>query len=163
MARELRFRSAANVKITQKVPSGRNVRPAAAAHRTSAQRQKSMHDRETAAELVGLISEMLQQHGHNIEGKDGPICCLASNEFVVAMYLVEPSHAFYEILRHDDGENMLKVFTAVRRMGSNTIDLRLYRDGPWQKSFRSFVDETTDPGRARNLIRRTDLGLMKLH
>jgi hypothetical protein len=122
-----------------------------------------MHDRETATELVGLISELLQQHGHNIEGKDEPICCLASNEFVVAMYLVEPSHAFYEILQHDDGENMLKVFTAVRRMGSNTIDLRLYRDGPWQKSFRSFVDETIDPGRARNLNRRTDLGLMKLH
>ena len=58
---------------------------------------------------------------------------------------------------------MLKVFTAVRRMGSNTIDRRLYRDGPWQKSFRSFVDETIDPGRARNLNRRTDLGLMKLH
>jgi hypothetical protein len=110
-----------------------------------------------AAELVGLISEMLQQHGHNIEGKDGPICCLASNEFVVAMYLVEPSHAFYEILQHDDGENMLKVFTAVWRMDSNTIDLRLCRDGPWQKSFRSFVDETIDPGRARNLNRRTDL------
>jgi hypothetical protein len=124
---------------------------------------KSMHDGETAAELVGLIIEMLQQHGHNIEGKDGPICCLASNQFVVAMHLVEPSDAFYEILQYDDAENMLKVFTAVRRMGSNTIDLRLYCDGPWQKSFRSFVDETIDPARARNLNRRTDLGLMKLH
>ncbi len=122
-----------------------------------------MRDRKTVAELVGLISEILRQHGHEIEGKDGPICCLASDEFVVAMYLVEPSHAFYEILQHDDGENIVKVFTAVVRTDSNTIDLRLYRDGLWQKSFRTFVDESIDPARARDLNHHTNLGTMKLH
>jgi hypothetical protein len=58
---------------------------------------------------------------------------------------VKPGLALYEILQHAHGENLSQVFVAMWHCTLGKPDLRLYRDGPWQRRFRSFADDSLDP------------------
>ena len=90
-------------------------------------------------------SPLLRQYGRDVEGDDRVTRCFATDEFFVATYAVEPGLALYQISQHADGENISQVFVATWHYTSGTPDLRLYRDGPWRRRFRSFADDSLDP------------------
>ena len=102
-------------------------------------------------ELIGLTDALLWQYGRDIEQVDRTTRCFATDEFIVATYIVEPGLALYQISQHDHGENVSQVFVATWHCASGTPDLRLYRDGPWRRRFRSFADDSLDPAPARVL------------
>ena len=103
--------------------------------------------REAVTELIRLTDGLLRQYGRDIEEVDRTTRCFATDEFLVAAYMVEPGLALYEISQHDHGENVSRVFVATWH-ASGTPDLRLYRDGPWLRRFRSFAG-SSDRGPAR--------------
>jgi hypothetical protein len=108
-------------------------------------------DREVVTELIGLTENLLRQYGRDVELGDKATRCLATDEFLVVTYTVEPCLAFYQISQHAHGENISQVFVATWHSASGTPDLKLYRDGPWRRRFRSFADDSLDAGPARVL------------
>ena len=108
-------------------------------------------DREAVTELIRLTDNLLRQYGRDVEGDDSVTRCFATDEFLVATYTVEPGLALYQISQHADGENVSQVFVATWHCTSGTPDLRLYRDGPWRRRFRSFADDSLEPAPPRLL------------
>ena len=107
--------------------------------------------REAVTELIRLTDNLLRQYGRDVEGDDSVTRCFATDEFLVATYTVEPGLALYQISQHADGENVSQVFVATWHCTSGTPDLRLYRDGPWRRRFRSFADDSLEPAPPRLL------------
>jgi hypothetical protein len=105
-------------------------------------------DRDAVTELIRLTDNLLRQYGRDIEEVDRTTRCFATDEFIVATYIAEPGLALYQISQHDHGENISQVFVATWHSASGTPDLRLYSDGPWRRRFRSFADDSLDPGPA---------------
>ena len=112
---------------------------------------RTAFDREVVTELIGLTDNLLRQYGRDVELDDKATRCFATDEFLVVTYTVEPGLAFYQISQHAHGENMSQVFVATWHSASGAPDLRLYRDGPWQRRFRSLADDSLDTGPARVL------------
>lgn len=108
-------------------------------------------DREAVAELIRLADNLLRQYGRDVEEDDRVTRCFATDEFLVATYTVEPGLALYQISQHAHGESVSQVFVATWHCTSGTPDLRLYRDGPWRRRFRSFADDSLEPAPPRFL------------
>jgi hypothetical protein len=106
--------------------------------------------RETADELIWLSDELLRRYGLNIDADDRRVRCLVVSEFFVATYSVQPDLTIYRIVQVDDEANISQLFAAARHRGSGTTDLWLYRDGPWEKTFRKLVTKIVDLGPSRD-------------
>src|SRR5690349_11540356 len=96
---------------------------------------------ERADELIRLSAGLLLRFGRDIEADNGLIRCLVIEGFVVATYPEEPDLTIYRILHLDDEQNILHLFAAARHRDSTSTDLRLCRDGPWEKTFRKIGTE----------------------
>ena len=100
--------------------------------------------RERANELLWLSAELLRRYGLDIDADHRLVRCLVLSEFFVATYAVQPDLTIYRIVQLDDERNISQLFAAARHGDSGTTDLWLYRDGPWEKTFRKLVTEIVD-------------------
>jgi hypothetical protein len=99
---------------------------------------------ERANELVCLSDGLLRCYGLDIDADYRVVRCLVLSEFFVATYSVQPDLTMYRIVQVDDEANMSHLFAAARHRGSATTDLWLYRDGPWEETFRKLATEIVD-------------------
>jgi hypothetical protein len=96
---------------------------------------------ETADGLIWLLDMLLCQHGRDIDADNRMIRCLAMSEFLIATYSVLPDLTVYRIAQLDNEQNVSQLFAATWHRGSGTTDLQLYRDGPWEDTFRRIGTE----------------------
>ena len=96
---------------------------------------------ETANELIRLTDKLLRHYGRDIDGDNLTVRCLVLSDFFVTTYSVQPDLTVYRILQLDDEANISQLFAATCRCGSEMPDLLLYRDGPWEKTFRKLSSE----------------------
>jgi len=96
---------------------------------------------ETANELIGLTEKLLRRYAREIDADNLTVRCLVMSEFFLATYSVQPDLTVYRILRLDIEQNISHLFAATWRCGSGISDLRLYRDGPWEETFRKIGSE----------------------
>jgi len=95
-----------------------------------------------ANELTRLSEALPWRFGRDIEADDRSVRCLVLAGFFVAVYSEEPDLTTYRILQFNDERNIRHLFAAARRGGSG--DLLLYRDGPWEETFRKLGNEMID-------------------
>src|SRR3974377_1120964 len=101
---------------------------------------------ETANELIRLSDELLGRYGRDIEADNLIVRCLVMSEFLITTYSVQPDLTVYRILHLDNEQNISQLFAATRHEGSGTTDLQLYREGPWEETFRKIGTEMVDLG-----------------
>ena len=99
-------------------------------------------------ELMRLTEKLLQRYGQDI---DADSRCFVMSEFLVATYSVQPDLAVYRILQRDVELNISQLFVATWHWGSGTPDLRLYRQGLWEKAFRKIGLEMVDLAPSQHL------------
>jgi hypothetical protein len=93
---------------------------------------------ETANELIRLCDELLRRYGRDI---DTDVRCVVMSEFLITTYAVQPDLTVYRISQLDKEHNISQLFAATWHRGSGTTDLQLYRDGPWEETFRKIGTE----------------------
>jgi hypothetical protein len=98
---------------------------------------------ETADELIRLSDELLWRYGRDIEADNGLVRCLAISEFLITTYAVQPDLTVYRISQLDNEQNISQLFAATWHSGSEIPDVQLYRDGPWEETFRKIGTEMT--------------------
>jgi hypothetical protein len=76
-----------------------------------------------------------------IDADNLTVRCLVMSEFFLATYSVQPDLTVYRILHLDIEQNISQLFAATWRCGSGISDLQLYRDGPWEETFRKIGTE----------------------
>ena len=91
---------------------------------------------DTANELMGLAEKLLRRYARAIDADNLTVHCLVMSEFFLATYSVQPDSTVYKILHLDNEHNISQLFAAVRHRGSGTADLQIYREGPWEETFR---------------------------
>ena len=101
---------------------------------------------ETANELIGLTEKLLRRYAREIDADNLTVRCLVMSEFFLATYSVQPDLTVYRILYLDNEQNISQLFAAARHRGSGATDLQLYRDGPWEETFRKIGTEMVDLG-----------------
>jgi len=101
---------------------------------------------ERADELIRLSDAVLSRFGLDIEADDLLVRCLVLSDFFITTYSVQPGLTVYRILQLDDEANISQLFAATCRCGSEIPYLRLYRDGPWEKTYRKLGAELIDLG-----------------
>jgi hypothetical protein len=99
---------------------------------------------EKANELIRLTEELLRRYGRDIDADNLIVRCLVMSEFLTATYSVQPDLTVYRILHLDNEQNISQLFAATWRCGSGISDLQLYRDGPWEETFRKIGTEMVD-------------------
>jgi hypothetical protein len=87
---------------------------------------------KTANELIGLSDRLLCRYGMDIDA----VRCVAMSEFFISAYAVQPDLTVYSISQLDNKQNLFQLFAATRHKDLGTTDLQLYRDGPWEGTFR---------------------------
>ena len=101
---------------------------------------------DTANELIRLTEELLQRYGRDIDADNLIVRCLVMSEFLVTACSVQPDLTVFRILHLDNEQNISQLFAATRRCGSGIPDLQLYRDGPWEETFRKIGTKMVDLG-----------------
>jgi hypothetical protein len=96
---------------------------------------------ETANELIRLSDEVLRRYGRDVNADNLMLRCLVICEFLVTSYAVQPDLTVYRISQLDNEQNISQLFAATRHRCSGIPDLQLYRDGPWEKTFRKIGTE----------------------
>ena len=96
---------------------------------------------KTANELIRLSEELLRRYGLDI---DADVRCLVMSEFLITTYSVQPDLTVFRNLHLDNEQNISQLFAATRRCGSGILDLQLYREGPWEETFRTIGTEMVD-------------------
>ena len=96
---------------------------------------------ETANELIRLTEELLRRYGRDIDADNRIVRCLVMSEFLITTYSVQPDLTVFRIVHVDNEQNISQLFAATRRRGSGITDLQLYRDGPWEETFRKIGTE----------------------
>ena len=99
---------------------------------------------ETANELIRLTEELLRRYGRDIDADNLIVRCLVMSEFLITTYSVQPDVTVYRILHLDNEQNISQLFAATWHRGSGTTDLQLYREGPWEETFRKIGTEMVD-------------------
>ena len=99
---------------------------------------------ETANELIGLTEKPLGRYARDIDADNLTVRCLVMSEFFLAAYSVQPDLTVYRILHLDIEQNISQLFAATWRCGSRISDLQLYREGPWEETFRKIGTEMVD-------------------
>jgi hypothetical protein len=102
-------------------------------------------------ELMRLTEKLLRRYGQDIDADNQIVRCFVMSEFLVATYAVQPDLAVYRISQRDIEQNISQLFVATLHWGSGTPDLRLYRQGPWEKAFRKISSEMLDLAPSRHL------------
>jgi hypothetical protein len=92
-------------------------------------------------ELIGLASEILRQRGMIVETADGPANCCGNDEFLIGFCPMDKL-ALYEIMQHDLGDNVTKLFAAEWPIGADLPNLQVYRAGEWVADFRRSFRKT---------------------
>jgi hypothetical protein len=102
-------------------------------------------DPEKANELIGLTEELLRRYGRDIDADNLIVRCLVMSEFLITTYSVQPDLTVFRVSHLDNEQNISQLFAATRRCGSGiTTDLQLYRDEPWEETFRTIGIEMVD-------------------
>ena len=96
---------------------------------------------ETANELIGLTEKLLRRYARDIDADNLTVRCLVMSEFFLATYSVLPDSTVYRILHLDIEQSISQLFAAARHRGSGITDLQLYREGPWEETFRKIGTE----------------------
>jgi hypothetical protein len=97
---------------------------------------------ETANELIRLSYELLKRYGRDIDADNLTVRCLVISEFfLITAYAVQPDLTVYRIAQLDNEQNISQLFAATWHSGSEIPDVQLYRDGPWEKTFRKIATE----------------------
>ena len=91
--------------------------------------------------MIRLTETLLQRFGQDIDADNLIVRCFVMSEFLVTAYAVQPDLAVYRILQRDIEQNISQLFAATCRCGSGISDLQLYRDGPWEETFRKIGTE----------------------
>jgi hypothetical protein len=99
---------------------------------------------ETANGLIELTEELLRRYGRDIDADSLIVRCLVMSEFLITAYSVQPDLTVFRIMHLDNEQNISQLFAATRRCGSGILDLQLYREGPWDESFRTIGTEMVD-------------------
>jgi hypothetical protein len=97
---------------------------------------------EKANELIRLTEELLRRYGRDIDADNLIVRCLAMSEFLITTYSVQPDLTVFRISHLDNEQNISQLFAATRRSG--ITDLQLYREGPWEETFRKIGTEMVD-------------------
>ena len=99
---------------------------------------------ETACELIRLTEKLLRHYGRDIDSDSLTVRCLVLSDFFISTYSVQPGLTVYRILQLDHEANISQLFAATWRCGSKIPDVRLYRDGAWEGTFRKLGTEMID-------------------
>ena len=100
---------------------------------------------EKANELIRLTEELLRRYGRDIDADNLIVRCLVMSEFLITTYSVQPDLTVFRIVHLDNEQNISQLFAATCRCGSGIPDhLQLYRDGPWEETFRKIGTEMVD-------------------
>ena len=99
---------------------------------------------ETANELIWLTEELLRRYGRDIDADNLIVRCLVMSEFLITTCSVQPDLTVFRIVHLDNEQNISQLFAAMRRCGLGILDLQLYREGPWQETFRTIGTEMVD-------------------
>jgi hypothetical protein len=102
-------------------------------------------------ELIRLTEKLLQRYGQDIDSDDLIIRCVAMSEFLITTRSVQPDLAVYKISQLDNEQNISQLFVATWHWGSGIPDVQLYRDGPWEETFRKIGTEIVDLAPSRHL------------
>ena len=98
---------------------------------------------ETADELMRPTEELLRRYGRDIDADNRIVRCLVMSEFLITTHSVQPDLTVFRIVHLDNEQNISQLFAATRR-GSGILDLQLYREGPWEETFRTIGTEMVD-------------------
>jgi hypothetical protein len=96
---------------------------------------------ETANGLIELAEELLRRYGRDIDADNRIVRSLVISDFLITTYSEQPDLTVYRILQLDNEQNISQLFAATWRCGSGISDLQLYRDGPWEETFRKIGTE----------------------
>ena len=106
---------------------------------------------DTANELIVLTEKLLRRYARAIDADNLTVRCLVMSEFFLATYSVQPELTVYRTLQLDNEQNFSQLFAAARHRGSGITDLQIYREGPWEETFRMAprcspaTDQTVQP------------------
>jgi hypothetical protein len=117
---------------------------------------------ETANELIRLTEELLRRYGRDIDADTRIVRCLVMSEFLITTYSVQPDLTVFRIVHLDNEQNISQLFAATRRCGSGITDLQLYREGPWEESFRKIGTKMVDLGPSQHSVVWRGLGFFDL-
>jgi len=96
---------------------------------------------DTANELIRLTEELLRRYGRDIDADNRIVRCVVMSEFLITTYSEQPDLTVYRISQLDNEQNISQLFAATWHRGSGTTDLQLYREGPWEETFRKIGTE----------------------
>jgi hypothetical protein len=96
---------------------------------------------ETANELIRLTEELLRRYGRDIDADNLIVRCFVMSEFLVTAYAMQPDLTVYRIFQRDHEQNISQLFAATWHCSSGTPVVQLYRDGPWEETFRKIGTE----------------------
>jgi hypothetical protein len=99
---------------------------------------------DTANELIQLTEELLRRYRRDIDADNRTVRCLVMSDFLIITYSEQPDLTVCRILHLDNEQNISQLFAATRRCGSGILDLQLYREGPWEETFRKIGTEMVD-------------------
>ena len=99
---------------------------------------------DTAKELIRLTEELLRRYGRDIDADSLIVRCLVMSDFLIITYSEQPDLTVFRIVHLDNEQNISQLFAATRRCGSGITDLQLYREGPWEETFRKIGTEMVD-------------------
>ena len=105
---------------------------------------------DTANELIGLTEKLLRRYARAIDADNLTVHCLVISEFFLATYSVQPDSTVYRILHLDNEKNISQLFAAARDRSSGTTDLQIYREGPWEETFRKIGTEVLSRDRSNS-------------
>ena len=80
------------------------------------------------------------RYARDIDADNLTVRCLVMSEFFLATYSVQPELTVYRISQLDNEQNISQLFAAWHR-GSGITDLQIYREGPWEETFRKIGTE----------------------
>jgi hypothetical protein len=96
---------------------------------------------DTANELIVLTEKLLRRYALAIDADNLLVHCLVMSEFFLATYSVQPDSTVYRVLQLDNEQNTSQLFAATRHRSSGITGLQIYREGPWEETFRKIGTE----------------------
>jgi hypothetical protein len=96
---------------------------------------------QTPIELIRLSESLLSRFGRDIEDGERLVRGLVLSDFFITTCSEEPDLVIYRISQLDNERNICYLFAAALHEASGRTDLQLFREGPWEKTFRELGTE----------------------